>query len=206
MDSATWPWLQEVSIIRVPRFFKILLVLVLAALGIFGYTKLMSRIGSGTPPAISQPDQQADHILVSKQDKMMYLLRDGKVLRSYQIAMGTNWADGHKEREGDERTPEGSYSIDWRNAKSVAHLSLHISYPDENDRKRADEGGIDPGGNIMIHGLPNGWGALGSLHRIFDWTDGCIAVTNQEMQEIWALTPTNTPITIAAHMAPEGEE
>lgn len=181
------------------------MVLVLTVTGVFGYTKLMARIGSGTPPALSSPDQQADHILVSKDDKTMYLLRDGKVLRSYRIVMGANWAEGHKEREGDKRTPEGRYSIDWRNEKSVAHLSLHISYPNEDDRKRADEGGFSPGGNIMIHGLPNGWGALGPIHHLADWTDGCIAVTNQEMQEIWALTPTNTPITIAEQAVPKGE-
>lgn len=104
---------------------------------------------------------------------------------------------GPKRQEGDERTPEGLYRIDWRNPNSVAHLSLHISYPDAEDRARAGAAGVAPGGSIMIHGLPNGWGFLGALHRRLDWTDGCIGVTNAEMREIWALVPDGTPIRIA---------
>ena len=116
--------------------------------------------------------------------------------------MGRNWADGHKQSEGDERTPEGRYIIDWRNPRSIAHLSLHISYPDEEDVAAAREAGRAPGGNIMIHGLPNGWGALGPLHRVLDWTDGCIAVTNEEMREIWSKVPDGTPIEIFASWHP----
>ena len=103
---------------------------------------------------------------------------------------------GHKQREGDERTPEGRYVIDWRNARSVAHLSLHISYPDARDQAAAAQAGVSPGGAVMIHGLPNGWGAIGRWHRLADWTDGCIGVTNAEMREIWARVPDGTPIEI----------
>lgn len=164
----------------------------------FGYTKVMARIGSGTPPPAAAAEQQADRIVVSKADKRMRLLREGKVLRTYRISMGANWNQGHKRQEGDERTPEGSYVIDWRNPRSFAHLSLHISYPDASDTDAARRENRDPGGNIMIHGLANGWGLLGPLHHLTDWTDGCIAVTNAEMEEIWSLVPTGTPIEIHA--------
>lgn len=176
---------------------------VLLALGAagFGYTKVMARIGSGTPPAAAAV--QADLIMVSKSDKALYLMRGGHVMRRYAIAMGSNWDQGHKTTEGDERTPEGRYLIDWRNANSVAHLSLHISYPDARDRAAAAAAGRDPGGAIMIHGLPNGWGALAPLHLLRDWTDGCIAVTNAEMQEIWSLVPDGTPIEIHPQWQPD---
>jgi murein L,D-transpeptidase YafK len=103
---------------------------------------------------------------------------------------------GNKIQEGDERTPEGNYLIDWRNQKSIAHLSLHISYPNQADISQAKALGVSPGGNIMIHGILNGWGWLGRLHSYWDWTNGCIAVTNAEMREIWSLVPDGTPITI----------
>lgn len=166
------------------------------AVALVGYTKVMARIGSGTPPAAAAV--QADMIVVSKTDKRMYLLRDGQPLRSYRIAMGTNWDQGHKQQQGDERTPEGRYAIDWRNPRSVAHLSLHISYPNDADMAQARQAGRDPGGDIMIHGLPNGWGALGLIHHMRDWTDGCIGVTNAEMREIWSLVPDGTPIELHA--------
>ncbi|WP_246566791.1 L,D-transpeptidase family protein [Gemmobacter fulva] len=187
------------------RYRSLILVpaaLACLALGAFGYTKVMARIGSGAAPAAAPAEHQADSIVVSKQDKRLYLLRGGAVLRTYAISMGSQWDQGHKQREGDERTPEGRYLIDWRNPRSMAHLSLHISYPDADDSAWAASAGVSPGGNIMIHGLPNGWGALGGLHRLVDWTDGCIAVTNAEMREIWSLTPDGTPITIHATWTP----
>lgn len=168
----------------------------LCGLGAVGYTRVMARLAPGTPTAAAAPTEQADLITVSKADRQMHLLRDGKVIRSYRISMGSNWDRGHKQAEGDERTPEGSYVIDWRNPRSMAHLSLHISYPAPEDRQAAEQAGRDPGGNIMIHGLPNGWGALGPVHHLIDWTDGCIAVTNAEMREIWSLVPNGTPIEI----------
>lgn len=170
------------------------LVVALGA-GVAGYTMLMARIAPGTPPAMAAPDAQADRIVVDKPAREMQLLRDGAVIRRYAISLGAA-PEGHKAREGDERTPEGDYVIDWRNARSIAHLSLHISYPNPADTEAAQARGENPGGAIMIHGLPNGWGALGRLHLWRDWTNGCIAVTNAEMREIWSLVPNGTPITI----------
>lgn len=178
------------------RFLSLCLVVLALIAGAFGYTKVMARIGSGTPPALAATGLQADEIRVRKSAREMDLLRDGKVIRSYMIALGGDPAGGHKAREGDQRTPEGRYRIDWRNPNSIAHLSLHISYPNAEDSARAAAEGVPPGGNIMIHGIANGWGFLGSLHRLRDWTDGCIAVTNAEMQEIWSLVPDGTPIVI----------
>ncbi len=147
------------------------------------------------PPEMAAPDQQADMILVDKSARRLSLLRDGAVLRDYRISLGAN-PEGHKQQEGDERTPEGEYVIDWRNPNSIAHLSLHISYPNQEDKVRAATRGVSPGGNIMIHGIANGWGWLGGWHRFWDWTDGCIAVTNAEMREIWSRVPNGTPIRI----------
>ena len=165
------------------------------SVAIFTNTKVMARTGSGTPPPMAEAHQQADEILVIKSTRALHLLRQGETIRSYDISLGAA-PEGHKQSEGDERTPEGRYKIDWRNPNSVAHLSLHISYPNAADQAAAEAATRDPGGNIMIHGLPNGWGALGALHLMRDWTDGCIAVTNAEMREIWSLVPNGTPITI----------
>lgn len=178
------------------RFLSLCLMVLALIAGAFGYTKVMARVGSGSPPALAAPALQADEIRVRKSAREMDLLRNGQVIRSYAIALGGDPAGGHKTREGDQRTPEGRYEIDWRNPNSIAHLSLHISYPDAEDRARAAAEGLPPGGNIMIHGIANGWGFLGGLHRLRDWTDGCIAVTNAEMQEIWSLVPDGTPIVI----------
>ena len=113
----------------------------------------------------------------------------------YEVALGSSPV-GHKQREGDGRTPEGRYLLDWRNPRSAFHLSLHLSYPDAVDTKAADARGEDPGGMIMIHGMRNGLGWIGAAHRLMDWTDGCIAVTNEEIREIWSLVPNGTPIEI----------
>ncbi|MGC1496897.1 MAG: L,D-transpeptidase family protein [Sulfitobacter sp.] len=177
------------------RVIYSLLSLILIAGVIVGYTAVMARIGSGTPPAMLAADQQADEILVIKSTREMHLLRDGETLRSYDISLGAA-PTGHKLTEGDERTPEGRYIIDWRNPSSIAHLSLHISYPNPADKAAARDQNLDPGGNIMIHGLPNGWGFLQRMHLAWDWTNGCIAVTNAQMRDIWSRVPNNTPILI----------
>lgn len=177
-------------------FKKILFAIVLIAIALFGYTKVMARISLAEPPLAAPSEQQADAIRVEKANRQMTLLRDGKTIGTYQISLGSNGDGGHKQREGDEKTPEGRYIIDWRNPRSMAHLSLHISYPNENDKQAAAAAGHAPGGNIMIHGLPNGWGWLASVHRLWDWTDGCIAVTDAEMRDIWARVPNGTPIEI----------
>ncbi len=178
------------------RFVIRLVVLCLALTGVaYGYTFTMARVGAADAPDMVAPELRADSIFVDKTMRRLDLLKDGKVLRSYQISLGAMPA-GHKTREGDERTPTGTYLIDWRNASSIAHLSLHISYPNAADQAQAQAAGASPGGNIMIHGIANGWGWIGGLHRKWDWTNGCIAVTNAEMREIWSMTPNGTPITI----------
>lgn len=177
------------------RAARILLILALIGLGVAGYTKAMARLGSGTAPDMAAAAQQANSIFVDKSDRRMELRQNDRVIAQYRISLGAAPL-GHKSQEGDERTPVGTYQIDWRNANSIAHLSLHISYPNADDRARATSAGVSPGGNIMIHGIANGWGWLGPLHRWFDWTNGCIAVTNREMRQIWSLVPNGTPITI----------
>jgi murein L,D-transpeptidase YafK len=137
----------------------------------------------------------ADRVLVDKSEHQLMLLRDDSVLKSYRVSFGANPA-GHKQQEGDERTPEGAYRIDRRNAQSSFYRSLHISYPDPQDVARAQARGVSPGGDIMIHGIRNGLGWAGKLQRLANWTDGCIAVTNREMDELWGAIPDGTPIEI----------
>ncbi|MBX5146796.1 L,D-transpeptidase family protein [Rhizobium lentis] len=175
---------------------KTIIILSLVAVSLFAYTKVMARIGAGSPPPDAPPEQQADLIRVYKSERRMVLFRGNAPISTYQISLGWAADAGPKQREGDEKTPEGRYEIDWRNPKSVAHLSLHISYPNPKERREAEVSGFAPGGSIMIHGLPNGWGLLGEMHRLWDWTDGCIAVTNAEMRDIWARVPNHTPIDI----------
>jgi murein L,D-transpeptidase YafK len=138
---------------------------------------------------------RVDRIVVNKARRELLLLHGDSVLRTYRIALGRNPV-GPKAEEGDGKTPEGRYSIDRRNPKSSCHLSLHISYPNDSDRGRASERGVDPGGDIMIHGLRNGEGHIGQAHLETDWTQGCIAVTDEEMEEIWELVEDDTPIEI----------
>jgi len=134
-----------------------------------------------------------DRIIVEKSFRRLHLMAAGEAVRTYRIALGRNPL-GHKLQEGDKKTPEGGYVVDGRNAHSSYHRSLHISYPSQVDIQQARLSGVSPGGNIMIHGIRNGLGLLGSLHHFFDWTQGCIAVTNEEIEEIWALVPNGTII------------
>lgn len=143
----------------------------------------------------AQPLQLADALLVDKSERRLYLLRDGQPFRSYRIALGLN-PNGHKEREGDFRTPEGRYTIYRRNPESEFFLSLGISYPDDDDVRRAKRQGLRPGGAIMIHGLPNVPKRPPAYYQSADWTDGCIALSNDDMLEVWLLTRTNIPIEI----------
>ncbi len=137
----------------------------------------------------------ADSMVVEKTAHRLTLYAEGQPIRSYLVALGTQPV-GPKERIGDKRTPEGLYRIDWRNAGSRFHRALHISYPSARDRARAAALGVNPGGDVMIHGLPNGMGFVGAAHREEDWTDGCIAVTNEEIDEIWQTVPDGVPIEI----------
>jgi len=136
-----------------------------------------------------------DRILIEKSTRRLMLISQGEVLKSYKIALGGN-PIGPKERQGDNKTPEGTYVIDARNRDSRFHLSLHISYPNERDKKRAKELGVSPGGDIMIHGIKNGFSSVGDAHAGVDWTKGCIAVTDQEIEEIDKLAPNGTIVEI----------
>ena len=137
----------------------------------------------------------ADKILIEKKERRLTLISKDKVLKTYKIALGGN-PNGPKERQGDNKTPEGTYVIDSRNKDSRYHLSLHISYPNEKDKKRAKELGVSPGGDIMIHGIKNGFSWMGDLHAERDWTKGCIAVTDEEIEEIDKLVPNGTIVEI----------
>jgi murein L,D-transpeptidase YafK len=145
---------------------------------------------------LSLPAQErADRILVLKKQRVLPLMRGDTVFRTYKVSLGGEPV-GAKTCQGDHRTPEGGYVIDRRKPNSRFHRALHVSYPNEMDRKRAAAAGCAPGGDIMIHGLPNGYGWIGAAHRLKDWTDGCVAVTNQEIEEIWRLVPDGTPVEI----------
>ena len=137
----------------------------------------------------------ATRVVVRKSARKMELLRGGEVLRSYHISLGLV-PSGHKEKAGDFRTPEGRYLLTRRNARSDFFLSIQVSYPGPDDVKRARKNGWDPGGSIMIHGLPNRLRRSPDYYADNNWTDGCIAVSNSDMVEIWLLTNDNTPIDI----------
>lgn len=153
-------------------------------------------LGGLQPRLASLPaSDRADLVRVEKGARRLSLYRQGRLLRQFPIALGFQ-PTGPKVREGDGRTPEGRYRLDYRNPNSGYHLSMHVSYPDSQDRLRAREGGYDPGGAIMIHGLRNGLGRMGRAHRVRDWTRGCIALTNPEMDDLWLRVPDGTPVEI----------
>ena len=136
-----------------------------------------------------------DRILIEKSARRLMLISQGEVLKTYKIALGGD-PIGPKERQGDNKTPEGTYVIDARNRDSRFSLSLHISYPNEREKNRAKELGVSPGGDIMIHGIKNGFSWVGDAHAGIDWTKGCIAVTNKEIEEIAKLAPNGTIVEI----------
>lgn len=137
----------------------------------------------------------ADRVVVLKKERTLQLLSHGKVIKAYEVALGGDPV-GAKTRQGDHKTPEGLYVLDFRNAHSGFYKSIHISYPSPRDRAAARQKGIAPGGDVFLHGLPNGYGWIGASHRLKDWTDGCVAVTNQEIDEIWMAVADGTPIEI----------
>jgi L,D-peptidoglycan transpeptidase YkuD (ErfK/YbiS/YcfS/YnhG family) len=139
--------------------------------------------------------EPADKVLIAKKKRRLTLLSKGEVIKTYKIALGGN-PIGPKERQGDNKTPEGIYIIDSRNRDSDYHLSLHISYPNEKDKMRAKELGVSPGGDIMIHGIKNGLTLVRASQAEVDWTKGCIAVTDEEMEEIYKLVPNGTIVEI----------
>ncbi|NVD34246.1 L,D-transpeptidase family protein [Marinobacter lutaoensis] len=183
------------------RLSRYLITCLLGALSLLpltaGAADLLARadMRMPTPDALKPERLDISQVLVRKSERRLYLLAGEDVVRSYRISLGDN-PQGHKLYEGDERTPEGDYVLDWRNPHSDFHKSIHISYPSPRDRELAEAWGLDPGGNIMIHGLPNDAGDLAFAYVGLDWTDGCIAVTNEAMDEIWQLVPNGTPIRI----------
>jgi murein L,D-transpeptidase YafK len=136
-----------------------------------------------------------DRIVVEKAERTLSIFRDANQIKTYRIALGGNPV-GAKQQEGDMKTPEGIYSIDGRNPQSDFHLALHISYPSDVDNARASARGMSAGSDIMIHGIRNGRGWIGAFHRWKDWTAGCIALTDEEIEELWRVTPDGTTIEI----------
>jgi len=137
----------------------------------------------------------ADKVVIEKGARQLHLLRKGKIFRTFEIALGMAPV-GDKKQEGDFKTPEGNYLLDARNPNSEFFLSIHVSYPNLTDRREAASEGVDPGGAIMIHGQPNEPTRSEAYYRTQDWTNGCIAVSNSDMIDIWLMTGENTPIEI----------
>ncbi|MFE8070010.1 L,D-transpeptidase family protein [Marinobacteraceae bacterium S3BR75-40.1] len=144
-----------------------------------------------TPPVLAS----VDLVHIDKSERKMYLLDDGAVVREYDVAFGAN-PKGHKQQEGDERTPEGSYTLDYKKEDSSFYRAMHISYPNAQDRANAAKRGVSPGGFIMVHGQRNWLGWLAPLTQRFNWTDGCIALTNSDMDEFMKLVTVGTEIQI----------
>jgi murein L,D-transpeptidase YafK len=163
-------------------------------LAIFGLASFCASASADTPATGGGLDR-ADYVVVDKSDRKLYLYKAGRVLREFNVSLGLVPV-GPKQREGDFRTPEGKDWLDARNANSDFFLSIHVSYPDEADRARAEAQGVDPGGQIMIHGLPNEPKYDLRRYQSTDWTDGCIAVSNSDMVDIWLMTRDSTPLEI----------
>jgi hypothetical protein len=157
--------------------------LVIAALGAWSFW----------PRSALPQDAKADLVVVHKSAHRLELYRRNVLLESYTVSLGRH-PNGPKQQQGDGKTPEGEYSLDYRKADSSFHRALHISYPGPADIAFARSHGIDPGGLVMIHGMRNGLGWIGRLHRLVDWTDGCVAVTDEEMDELWRAVPDGTKI------------
>jgi murein L,D-transpeptidase YafK len=165
--------------------------------GFFAVLGVMSLFGNAAAEErnLATGLDRADYVVVDKSDRKLYLYKAGRILREFDVALGLV-PNGPKQREGDFRTPEGKYMLDARNANSDFFLSIHVSYPNEADRTRAHAQGVDPGGQIMIHGWPNEPKYDMRRYENTDWTDGCIAVNNSDMVDIWLLTRESTPIEI----------
>lgn len=146
-------------------------------------------------PSLSATVPIADEVVVRKSERRLYLLRHGEVLRSYRVALGL-MPEGPKERSGDFRTPEGRYQLTRRNARSDYFLSIQVSYPNAEDLRRARRDHVNPGGSIMVHGLPNYQRHPPDYYAAADWTDGCIGMSNSDMVELWLMVQDNTPIEI----------
>jgi murein L,D-transpeptidase YafK len=162
---------------------------------VLGFAVSLGTAARVEADALELNTERADAVLIVKSERKLYLLKDGEVLRDIDIALGL-MPEGPKEREGDFRTPEGRYFLETKNPNSDYFLSVKISYPNDADRARARAQGVDPGGQIMIHGLPNEPRYRESRYSDMDWTDGCVAVSNSDMIDIWLMTESGTPIEI----------
>ena len=147
------------------------------------------------PPTEPSPLVKADFVIIEKSARTIKLKRGDEVLKTYKVALSSQPV-GAKEREGDHKVPEGQYTVDAKNAHSQFHLALHISYPNAADRERARKLGVKPGGDIETHGLGKNYGWVADMHRQMDWTDGCVAVSNTEIEEIWPRVAVGTPVEI----------
>ena len=146
-------------------------------------------------PTYALSVEKVDLVVVLKSESKLYLMKNGKILKDFKVAFGAN-PKGHKMKEGDERTPEGRYFLDYKKPDSSFYKAIHVSYPNKQDIKRARDLGVDPGGFIMIHGQKNGLGWLSFITQLFNWTDGCIALKNEDMDEVWESVGVGTPIEI----------
>jgi murein L,D-transpeptidase YafK len=154
-----------------------------------------SGVGGVVPATLTEQLPAADEVVVRKSERKLYLMRHGQVIRSYRVALGL-MPQGAKERAGDFRTPEGHYQLTRRNTHSDYFLSIQVSYPNTDDIRRARGHHEDPGGSIMIHGLPNNLRHPPDYYASADWTDGCIALSNSDMVEVWLMTQDNVQVEI----------
>ena len=162
---------------------------------IFIFLMLSSYLFSSSSLDKNGSIKYATKVIVDKSDRRLYLFYHNQLLKSYHISLGKK-PKGPKRVEGDKKTPEGSYILDFKKKNSSYYRAIHISYPNKSDIEYAKKLGKSPGGAIMIHGQPNGWGWLSPIMQRFDWTSGCIALSNKDMDEIWKLVKTGTPIII----------
>jgi murein L,D-transpeptidase YafK len=160
-----------------------------------GQAMLLTVLTLVIAAALPADPAPADRIVIVKSTRTMTLMRDGKVVKTYKVALGARPV-GAKDRQGDHKTPEGKYFVDAKKNPSLFFLALHLSYPNAADKEKARRLGVSPGGDVEIHGLGKTYGWVGSAHRLHDWTDGCIAVTNEEIEEIFRLVAVGTPVEI----------
>lgn len=168
----------------------LLIVLMLTSVGFYLY---QDNLTSQPKPIIQS--KKVDKVIVKKSQHKLYLLNSGKVLREFHVVFGAN-PIGHKVQEGDERTPEGNYTLDYKKHNSSFFRAIHITYPNAKDKKNAKKLGVSPGGLIMIHGQKNGFESLSFFAQMFNWTDGCIALTNEDMAIVYDMVDSGIPIDI----------
>jgi murein L,D-transpeptidase YafK len=166
-------------------------IMKLAVLALFSLATFSSQALSVNDPPLPT-SAMADKVVVLKGERRLLLMKGDEVLKTYVVSLGGNPVGG-KIRQGDSKTPEGTYVLDRHNAHSQYHKSIHISYPNAEDIARARKLGVSPGGDVFLHGLPNDFHGPSGLA---DWTEGCIAVTNQDIDEIWRMVADGTPIEI----------